>query len=295
MRTILSWLTDAVMKEVSLDPALAMSEKPVYDSAERHHPFLEELGELIAHRDLVVLWSVRNITLRYKRSVLGVFWTLLEPLLVMSTLAVVFSTIFRFATVNYPIYVLSGLLVFGFLNTSTSQMIDEIITSQSMAQRIHIPRSAFAVATIISYLVNWGLALIPMFGIMLILRHPFTWALLAVPLSMLFMALFALGVGLIVSTLGAFFHDVKITYNVLLNIWFYATPVIYPIEIIPEQYRGLLELNPVFHLLKLFRASVYSGQIAPLSDWVTGAALSIAAFTLGWWLFTRYRGVFDRV
>ena len=174
-------------------------------------------------------------------------------------------------------------------------MIDEIITSLSMAQRIGLPRSAFALATIISYLVNWGLALVPLFGIMLILRHPFSWALLAVPLAMFLMALFAFGVGLIVSTLGAFFHDVKSTYNVLLSILFYATPIIYPITIIPESYRGLLALNPVFHLLNLFRASVYLGEVAPLNDWAIGAALSIATFTLGWWLFTRWRSVFERV
>ena len=283
------------MTELSPDLVLATPRKPVYDSAQSRHPFLEELGDLIAFRDLVALWSVRNITLRYKRSVLGVFWTLLEPLLLMSTLAVVFSTLFRFAVVSYPIYVLTGLLAFDFLNRSTSQMIDEIITSQSMAQRIGLPRSAFALATIISYLVNWGLALVPLFGIMLILRHPFSWALLAVPLAMFLMALFAFGVGLIVSTLGAFFHDVKITYNVLLSIWFYATPIIYPITIIPESYRGLLALNPVFHLLNLFRASVYLGEVAPLNDWAIGAALSIATFTLGWWLFTRWRSVFERV
>jgi ABC-type polysaccharide/polyol phosphate export permease len=256
---------------------------------------LNELRELIAYRDLVALWSVRNITLRYKRSVLGVFWTLLEPLLLMSTLAVVFSTVFRFTVVNYPIYVLTGLLVFDFLNRSTSQMVDEIITSQGMTQRIHLPRSAFAVATIASYLVNWGLALIPLFGIMLVLGHPFSWALIAIPPSMFFMALFALGVGLIVSTLGAFFHDVKFTYNVLLGIWFYATPIIYPIDIIPESYRRILQLNPVLHLLNLFRSSVYSGRAAPLSEWVIGASMSIATFALGWWLFTRWHRVFDRV
>lgn len=283
------------MNEVSVDAALAVPPKPVYDSAHRPHPFLEELSDLFAYRDLVALWSVRNITLRYKRSVLGVLWTLLEPLLLMTTLVVVFSTVFRFAIVNYPVYVLSGLLVFDFLSRSTSQMVDEIITSQSMAQRIVLPRSAFAVATIFSYLTNWALALIPLFGIMLVLGHPFTWALLTIPVAMALMALFALGVGLVVSTLGAYFHDVKLTYNVLLGIWFYATPVIYPMEIIPEPYRGLLALNPVLHLLDLFRASVFHGHLAPAGTWLFGAGLSLGMFSLGWWLFTRSRGVFDRI
>ena len=265
----------------------------IYDSAFRPHPFVDELNELFAYRDLVALWSVRNITLRYKRSVLGVLWTLLEPLLLMTTLAVVFTAIFRFALENYAIYILSGLIAYDFFSRSTCQVVDEVLSGQSIAQRIHLPRSAFAVATIASYLVNWSLALIPLFGIMLFLKHPFSWSLVAVPLCMLLMASFALGVGLIVSTLGASFHDIKLTYNVLLNIWFYATPIIYPIQIIPEDYRALMQLNPLFHLVSLFRSCIYDGQMAPASAWLITTLLSLVTVTFGWWLFTRSRSVFE--
>ncbi len=111
------------------------------------------------------------------------------------------------------------------------------------------PAAPSHVATVITYLVNWAIALIPLIAIMLVLRQPLSWSLLTVPLGMLLAAVFALGVGLLVATLGAFFHDVKLTYQVLLTGWFYATPIIYPLEIVPEIFRRYFLLNPLLHLL----------------------------------------------
>jgi ABC-type polysaccharide/polyol phosphate export permease len=265
----------------------------VYDSDRRPHPFVEEWVELYRYRDLVSLWTVRNLTLRYKRSVLGVLWTLLEPLMLMIILTIVFSQLFRFSVPNYPIYVLSGLLLFDFFSRSTIQMVDEIIASQNLAQRIHLPRSSFAMASILSYLANWAIALVPLVAIMLILRHEFSWALLAVPAAMGLTALFALGVGLVVATLGVHFHDFKITYNVLLSAWFYATPIIYPLEIIPEAGQKLFALNPIVHLLALFRSPIYEGRFPSAAEWLIGAALAFGLGGTGWWIFTRWRKAFD--
>lgn len=273
--------------------SLAAREDVVYDSSRRPHPFVEEAIELYRYRDLVRLWSIRNITLRYKRSVLGVLWTLIEPLMLMVILSVVFSTIFRFAIVNYPIYILSGLITFDFFNRSTQQIVDEIITSQNLSQRIYLPRSALAFASIIGNLTNWLLALLPLTAIMLVLQHPFSWALISVPLAMLLTSIFALGVGLLVATLGAFFHDIKLIYVVLLSAWFYATPIIYPLEIVPEQFVTLFQLNPLFHLVTLFRTPVFSGEIAPASAWLAGCSLSLGAGALGWWVFTHWSSAFD--
>ncbi len=242
---------------------------------------------------MVDLWSRRNITLRYKRSVLGILWTLLEPLMLMIILTVVFSTIFRFAVEHYPIYLLSGLILYDFFSRSTSQIADEIIASQNLAQRIHLPRSVFAVAAVISYLFNWALALIPLAGIMLVLGHPFTWSLLSLPFAVLPTLLFALGVGLIVATLGCFFHDIRLTYGVLLSALFYLTPIIYPLEIVPERYRLLLQLNPLFHLVNLFRMPLYEGQLATPRTWLIGCASSLATLAIGWWIFTRSRKAFE--
>ena len=214
-------------------------QKPVYDSALRPRPAIEELQELVRCRELIRQWTLRNIKLRYKRSVLGVLWTLLEPLMLMTILGLVFSAAFRFEVENFPVYLLPGLLLFDFFNRSTLQMIADTIESNNLASRLYVPRSAFAVSSALTFLVNWMIALIPLAGIMLFFGQPITWALLTVPAGMLLTSLFALGIGLLVSTLGAFFHDVRITYQVLLTGWFYITPIFYPVEVVPENLQNV--------------------------------------------------------
>ena len=276
-------------------PIQPAARQQVYDSSRRPHPAVEELQELIRFWDLVVQWSRRNIKLRYKRSILGVVWTLLEPLMLMTILTVVFSNVFRFDDLGYPfpLYILSGLLLFDFFNRSTLQIVEETVASLGLATRIYVPRSAFAVATAITYLVNWAIALIPLAAIMLVLRQPLSWAILTIPFGMLLTGLFALGVGLLVATLGAFFHDVKLTYQVLLTGWFYATPIIYPPGIIPSNLQKYFLLNPLFHLVTLVRDPVILGQVAPLENWLAALGFSLGALVAGWWVFTTQRSVFD--
>jgi ABC-type polysaccharide/polyol phosphate export permease len=284
---------------MAAEPRLAASQQPpddlapVYDSAARPHPFLEEWRELYRYRDLVGQWSGRNLKLRYKRSALGVLWTLLEPLMLMVILTVVFSTVFQ-PLADFPVYLLAGLILFDFFSRSTLQIVEEIIASQSLAQRIYVPRSAFALAAIVAYLTNWAIAHLPLVGIMLFFGRPFSAALVTVPLGMLLAAAFALGVGLIVATLGAFFHDVRLTYQVLLTAWFYATPIIYPLEIVPESLRPLFAANPLMLFCRLVRDPVYVGLPAPPGVWATATLVAVGTLLAGWWIFTHWRDAFGR-
>lgn len=265
----------------------------VYDSARRPHPFLEEILELWQFRELVVQWTQRNLKLRYKRSAIGVLWTLLEPLLMMSILTLVFSNIFRFGVRNYAIYVLSGLAVFTFFRRSTSQVIGDMVATRSLAGRIHFPRSCFATSAVLTALVHLIVSILLVLAIMLLLGHGFTWSLLSLPLTILPVALFALGVGLVVATLGAVFYDVQLTYEVMLTAWFYATPIIYPVEILPDHLQALMWLNPLWHLCELVRQPIFHGQMASAEHWwIALLGGSLMAIT-GWWVFTRWRNVFD--
>ena len=265
----------------------------VYDSAQRPHPFIEELQELLRFRDLVVQWSRRNIQLRYKRSVLGVLWTLLEPLMLMTILALVFSNAFGDLIPDFPVYLLSGLVLFDFFSRSTLQIVEEIIASQSLAERIHVPRSAFAVAAVVTYLVNWLIAHIPLIGLALVFGRDVNASLLTIPLGMALTAIFALGLGLIVATMGAFFLDIRLTYQVLLTGWFYATPIIYSLSIVPESRHWAFRLNPMLHLVELVRKPIYDGVVAPAEHWLVATGVSLAMLVIGWAVFTRWRNAFD--
>lgn len=258
----------------------------VYDSSRRPHPFIEEWLELRRFSELVVLWAGRNVKLRYKRSVLGILWTLIEPLMLLTILTVVFSSIFRFQLEHYPVYLLSGILLFDFFSRSTLQIVEEVVASQGLASRIYVPRTVFAVATILSYLLSWIIALVPLLAIMLVLGHPLSPALLALPAGMLLTALFALGIGLMVATLGASFHDVKLTYQVLLTAWLYATPIIYPIDIVPEAFRRWLYLNPLLYLCSTVRDPAFLGRLPSAGTWAIALIASLGSLLVGWWVFS---------
>ncbi len=262
-----------------------MSEE-VYDSSRRPPPLIDEFFALLKYRELVYQFTARSVTARYKRSILGVAWTMLNPLLTMIVLTLVFSQIFRFRVENYPVYVLSGLMAWNFFSSTTSAAMGEMIWSGSLLNRIFVPKSVFAVSAIGTGLVNLGLSLVPLFLIAIVVGGKITLAIFALPLSILLLSLFSLGIGLLLATTAVFFADMLPVYEVLLTIWFYATPVIYPPEIIPDNLIWLFRLNPLFYLVKVFRDPIYLGTVPEWQSWAIAAALAFIAFLLGGLVFT---------
>jgi ABC-2 type transport system permease protein len=270
-----------------LHPAASTQEAELYDSATRPHPSIEELTALLRYRDLVVQLVSRSVKTRYKRSVLGVAWTMVNPLLTMAILTLVFSTIFRASARDYALYVLSGLVLWNFFAQSTTAAMGDLLWSGGLLGRIFIPKSVFAVAAVGTGLVNLALALVAYTIISLALGGRPTLAWLALPLPVLAASLFALGTGLALSTAAIYFPDVMPTFEVLLTAWLYLTPVIYPITLVPEKVQFLLRFNPFFHLLLAFRQVIVEGRLPDLASLGWGFAAGAVALVLGWWLFTR--------
>jgi ABC-type polysaccharide/polyol phosphate export permease len=260
----------------------------IYDSARRGNPLLEEVRMLVKYRELLAQFVARAIKTRYKRSVLGVLWTMLNPLLTMIVLSVVFSNYLRSTLENYPVYVLCGLMAWNFFSSTTQAAMGEMLWSGALIQRIYVPKSVFAVAALGTGLVNIGLSLGPLLIITLALGVPLRPALLVLPLSVLLLAIFALGVGLLLSTAVVYFADMMPVYEVLLTIWLYATPIIYPLEIIPKELRGIFQFNPMFYFVELFRLPIHSGVVPPLQTWLIGAAIAVTTLVVGGWVFTSH-------
>ncbi len=258
----------------------------IYDSSRRPHPLVEELLSLIKYRELVYQFTSRSITARYKRSIIGVAWTMLNPLMTMVVLTLVFSQLFKWNVPYYPVYVLSGLIVWGFFSHTTSAAMGEMIWSGGLLNRIYVPKSVFAVSAIGTGLVNLGLSLIPLLLIALILGIRFNPALLVLPFSVLLLSIFSLGVGLMLATAAVYFADMIPVYEVILTIWMYATPIIYPVEIVPPQLLWLFRLNPLLYLLQTFRDPIYKGVIPGWDVWAIAAAFALAAFLAGGLIFT---------
>ncbi|HZS07226.1 MAG TPA: ABC transporter permease [Blastocatellia bacterium] len=266
---------------------MSQSAVQIYDSSRRRSLLVEELFELIRYRDLLVQLIVRNVKTRYKRSVLGIFWTMLNPLLMMTVLAIVFSNIFRIQTKYYAVYVLSGLICWNFFAQTTSAAMSELLWGGSLMNRIYVPRAVFAVSALGTGLVNLVLSMVPLVLIMLVTGVPITVWLLFVPVPMILLSMFALGVGLFLSTLASYFADVLDMFQIILTTWMYLTPIIYPKDVIPEQYRWLFNLNPMYHLLEVFRAPFYAGWLAGYKTVLAAGTVAVVALLFGWSFFTR--------
>jgi ABC-type polysaccharide/polyol phosphate export permease len=260
----------------------------IYDSAKRTRPAIDELREVYNYRNLIQQLVRRDILTRYKRSVLGIAWTLLNPLGMMLVLTLAFSQIFRFATVHgYPAYVLSGLLPWNLFSQATTAAMVNLIWGGGLLHRIYIPRASFAIAAIGTGLVNTILATIPLLLVMLITGVPIRISIIFLPVPLLLLAAFSLGLGLLISTVAAYFPDVSEMYQILLSAWFYLTPIIYPADILPEAYGyWITMLNPMFHLVNLFRIPTYYGRFPTLGELIPGLVISTVMLVIGWWAFS---------
>ncbi len=258
----------------------------VYDSAKRGPIALEELRGIIQYRDLIYQLVRRDVVARYKRSVLGVAWTMIQPLGMMIILTIVFSNLFH-SVKGYPVYVLSGLIAWTFFSQTTTAAIVQLVWGSAMFNKIYMPRTAFTVSAVGTGLVNLGLSFIPLFLIVLIVGLPIQWSILFLPVSILFLASFALGVALVLSTLTISFPDVAEMYQVVVLGWLYLTPIIYPKEIVlGTKYGFILALNPMTYLVQLFRAPIYEGVIPDLHTVLVGGIISFVTLLAGWLFFS---------
>lgn len=264
-----------------------LAKTPVYDSALTGNPALSELKDLWRYRDLLFQLIARNIKTRYKRSVLGVLWTMLNPLLMMLVLTFVFSNVFRFQQPHYSAYALAGLALWNFFAQTTTGAMSELIWGGQLMHRIYIPRSIFAVSALGTSLVNLLLTLIPLFAIMVATGVPLRPALFILPLPILLTAMFALGVALVLSRVAAYFADVLEMYQIFLMAWMYLTPIIYPKEIIPERFLWLFNLNPMYHLIEIFRAPLLIGWLAGPNTVLASVTAAFVTLAFGWWYFSR--------
>ncbi|MCZ2126852.1 MAG: ABC transporter permease [Anaerolineales bacterium] len=258
-----------------------------YDNAKRIHPALEELRGIIQYKDLVFQLIRRDIISRYKRSALGVAWTMLQPLGMMIILSIVFSNLFH-AVRGYPVYILSGLLAWTFFSQTTTAAVIQIVWGATLFHRIYLPRTSFPVSAIGTGLVNLILGLIPLFFILLATGVPITWNILFLPVGILLLTAFALGIALILSTAAVYFPDVAEMYQVVLLGWMYLTPIIYPEDILPEPLRfWLTSFNPMYYLIKIFHAVIYSGELPSLRILLVGSFVSFATLAVGWLFFSK--------
>ncbi len=266
--------------------SLRINTDEIYDSSKRPHPLVEEILAIYKYRELIYQFVSRSVKTRYKRSALGVIWTMLNPLLTMVVLTIVFSSLFKFQIEHFPIYILSGQVVWIFFSSVTSGAMGEMVWSGELLKRIYVPKSVFVMSAVGTALVNIVLSLIPLLAISLVVGVRLTFALLIWPLSILLLSIFSMGVGFLLSTISVYFADMLPVYDVILTIWLYATPIIYPLEIVPKSWLWFFKLNPLYYLVEAFRIPLLYGIVPTRGIWIPATICSFFVIIVGGWIFT---------
>lgn len=259
-----------------------------YDSALLGTPALREIAELPHYRTLLRVLISSNLRARYKRSTLGIVWTLLNPLLYMLVLTAAFSALFRVQLPHYEVYVLTGLICWNFFAQTTTAAIESIVGGGAMLRRSYFPRTLFALAALGSGLVHFVIGLVPLALIMLLVGHPIFLGWVFLPFALLLIALFTLGVALLVSALATFFFDTLYLYQVVIQALFFLTPIVYPRETIPAQYQPLIALNPFTSMIELVRDPLYFGRLPDPTTVLLAVMWAVATTLAGWWAFTAH-------
>lgn len=244
---------------------------------------LEELKDFWGYRE--VLWNLtsQQIKVRYRRNALGFLWTLLNPLLTMLILTVVFSNLMRIPQKDYVVYLFSGLVPWTFLAQSIEIGRGIFISNNDgFLRRIYVPKAIFPFSVVLSNLVNFILSLVVLFFLgWLFFGLKINMALLFLPVSILVLIMFASALTMVFAVLNVFYRDFSHLTSLLLMLLFYATPIIYPADMLPQKYAFILKFNPMFHIVELFQKPIYFHQLPSSTTIVISLLFSIFSLLIG--------------
>ena len=234
----------------------------------------------------------RDIKIKYRRSVLGVLWTLLNPLCMMIILSIVFSSIFKFDVENFPLYVLSGQVIFNFFNDSTTSSMSAIISSASLIKKVYVPKYLFVLSRVMSSFINLMASFTALLLVMVATRAELHWTvfLSVIPLAMV--VLFSFGVGMFLAAITVRFRDVIHLYSVFTTGLLYLTPVIYPMAALPDVVKTIVMINPLTNYLLMFRDVMFNNTLPSVFSGLLGIAEAALALALGLYVFYKNQDEF---
>ena len=231
---------------------------------------------------------LRDIKLKYRRSVLGYLWSVLNPLFVMLIMVLVFSSIFRSDVENFPLYLLSGQILFNYMNEATNGAIQSVMGASGLLKKIYVPKYIFTVSKVTSTLVTMLLSLLALLIVAVATKAPVSWKYVLIVIPVAEMYVFCLGIGLFLAQAAVFFRDIQYIYSVLLTGWMYLTPIFYPVTMLPDTLRfAITRLNPMYYYIEQFRQIVMYGMLPGWKLAAYGLVVAIAAMVIGAWSFQK--------
>lgn len=240
-------------------------------------------------RDWFILKSLvsKDFKLKYRRSVLGILWSILNPLLMMIVLSVVFSHFFRFQIENYPVYLILGQTLFSFMSDASSSAMGSILGSASLIKKIRINKAIFPLEKVAFSLVNFAISLVAVAAVMFFFQIKPTVNLLLLPLLIACVFAFSLGLGFLLSAMAVFFRDIVHLWSVLITAWTYLTPIFYPAAILPDWATPIMQANPMYYYVGCFRQIALNGTWPGAAEALICIAIALITLIVGYLIFNR--------
>ena len=269
----------------------------------------DKLGELFSYHELIESLVVRDLKVRYKNSILGFAWSLLNPLLLMLVFTVVFTVMLPNQSIpRFPVFLLCALLPWNFFNTSVMGSVNSIVQNGHLIKKVYFPREILPISAVLSNFVNFLFALPVLFALMIVFHVPITIWLVYLPMIMLVQIAFTIGIALILSTLNVFYRDTGVIMEVVIQAWFFLTPVFYAAEVLPEWKTVLgialpvrrltYMLNPMASIIATYRSILYgfvdgSPPAPPAWDFFSRTIITaLVVLVIGYLVFTHYSNRF---
>jgi len=236
----------------------------------------------------------RDFKVKYKRSVLGIVWSLLYPILMMAVMYVVFSNIFKFSTpgVNYLVYLLTGLVMFNYFNEASTLSMGSVVSNFSLINKVYIPKYIFPISKCLFVGINFLLTLIPLYAVILITGTGINIYHLLLPYAFVCLFIFALGMGFFLAAISVFLRDMFYIYGIMIMTWMYLTPIMYDITMISERLQVFLKINPLYQYINFARTIILYGQIPTLFTFLMCAITSLMVLLIGMIVFRKTQDKF---
>lgn len=276
-------------------------------SASRHYrvastfavsDLVRSVAELVRRRELLWNMTLRHLRGQYKQSVLGYAWAFVNPLSFMLILSFVFSTILRISSqgIPFPLFVMMGLIPWIFFSNAVSAATDSVAGASSLVTKVYFPREILPIAAVLTKLVDLFFGMVVLAGLMIYYGYLPTETVVWVPLLLIIHLSFTLGVSFPLAALNLYLHDVRFLVGVVLTLWFYLTPIMYPLDLVPDRYLFVYNLNPNSLLIDSYRRVVLLDQSPGVDRLALGLSISVVTLLIGYYLFKKMeRGFADSI